>query len=549
MAALISPTGAALHGRSSRGASPHTAAPSLTPADLRLPARFTAYRPGQDRIALDLAASAHRFSLLSAPTGSGKTLIYATVARLLDARTLILVGTKHLQQQILGEFAAAGAVEIKGRANYPCPAFGDCDGPNRAESVCPFTGGLDPACAYARAVKTAAGAELVVANYAYWMALARYDRDDILGAFDLLVCDEAHSTEDWLSDFCTLSITRGDARELIGATCPLPRADAPIDDWRAWAGEARTLLAGRMRAADGGGERRAKIRRLFHDLGDFAQSSAETGWAVDESRIKGVTIAPIRPAEFAERYVFRGVPRVVLTSATLMAATAARLGIDLDGDDPAESGEYLEVTTAFDPRRRPLIYVPTVRVDNKIDEGGMRMLVRRIDSVIETRLDRKGVIHAKSYARSRELLARSRFAEHMLVHSTYDARHVIDRFKRADPPAILVSPAVEEGVDFPHEQVRWQIVVKIPFDPPSALTKARKKVDPDYVYYTTAQSLIQMVGRGVRAETDWCETLIFDINFGWFRNRATFPRWFRAAWRQAADIPPPMTPTESGGSL
>lgn len=522
----------------------HTSAPSapptgLTPEALGLPKKFVSYRLGQDHVAVDVAASQHRFSFVAAPTGSGKTAIYMTIAKLIGARVLVLVGTKGLQHQVLSEFKEIGAVEIKGRQNYRCPMYGDCDGPNRADEVCDLT--RDKQCTYLKAVGSAAGSEIVIANYAYWMALARFERGESLGDFDLLVCDEAHTAEEWLTGLVTVEIDRRDMKSVL-PDLPLPAVTASFDDWKEWATLARIRLGEKLKL--GGidpAERRSRMKKLHRALLEVVESLPTTHWAVDEVKNSSgvgttkIQIAPVRPAEFAERYLFRGIPRVVLTSATLTPDTPRYLGVDpLDMD-------YREVGNGFDPRRRPLIYVPRVRVDYRMDEGNARILQNAIDSVIGARLDRKGIIHARSYARMRDLVAKSKWRDLFHWHSAHDARETIEAFRRAPAPAILVSPSVEEGFDFHGDECRYQIIAKVPFvDARSTLMKARKAEEPGYVNYLAALSLIQMVGRGTRSEEDWCETFIFDTHWAWFRNKVKFPNWFRAGWRQTADLPVPL---------
>ena len=67
-----------------------------TPRDLDLP--FDYFRPGQLEMAETLAAADERFSVLSAPTGSGKSLIYMTLAKLLGIQLQPLVDARVLTE-------------------------------------------------------------------------------------------------------------------------------------------------------------------------------------------------------------------------------------------------------------------------------------------------------------------------------------------------------------------------------------------------------------------------------------------------------------------
>jgi Rad3-related DNA helicase len=174
-----------------------------------------------------------------------------------------------------------------------------------------------------------------------------------------------------------------------------------------------------------------------------------------------------------------------------------------------------------------------------------KLWVDRIDRIIAGRLDRKGIIHTKSYQRARVVQALSKYSNVMLLHDSKSAREIIDRFKRSPSPCVLVSPSVEEGYDFIGDLARYQIIAKVPFmDTRSALAKARSTEDKDWVYYEASQSIVQMHGRIVRAMDDFGETFIVDEHFTWFRKRVVWPKSFRLTWRDvqvsAIPAPPPL---------
>ena len=57
-----------------------------SPAELGLPAKFSEFRKGQEDCALDLVVDELRFSSLSAPTGTGKSLIYMAMSKIMGSR-------------------------------------------------------------------------------------------------------------------------------------------------------------------------------------------------------------------------------------------------------------------------------------------------------------------------------------------------------------------------------------------------------------------------------------------------------------------------------
>lgn len=143
-----------------------------------------------------------------------------------------------------------------------------------------------------------------------------------------------------------------------------------------------------------------------------------------------------------------------------------------------------------------------------------------MDQIIGARLDRKGVIHSISYDRSREIKSMSEYSDFMMVHSSHNARSTLAKFKEASPPAILVSPSVHTGVSFDHDLARYQIIAKMPFiDTRSAILQARRKLDTEYEMHLAMMTFLQTCGRGTRAESDWCETLVCDDSMRWFMRR------------------------------
>jgi Rad3-related DNA helicase len=139
-------------------------------------------------------------------------------------------------------------------------------------------------------------------------------------------------------------------------------------------------------------------------------------------------------------------------------------------------------------------------------------------------------------------MEKSRYAEWMMTHDTRNIRSVVESFKGREAPAILVSPSVVTGWDFPGDTCRWQLIAKLGFpDSRSEVVRARQEHDPEWVYYYTMQTLVQACGRGCRAPDDWCVCMVIDDNFTWFMRRYSHfaPQWFLDAVKWSNTIPQP----------
>jgi len=541
----------------------------MVPTDLGLPAKFGAWRKGQEDTVIAAASSDKRFYLLSMPTGGGKSAVYMGVSKMLDARALVLTGTKGLQAQLMADFQSMGLVEVKGQSNYKCIADSESsrsmvmcnDGSCHSGVECSLRNG---GCLYYDAVRKGSKARLVVANYAYWMTMNRYSDPEALGKFDLLILDEAHAAPEYLAEFCAIEIDRAELHSLLDIELP------PINEDREvlsdWALKARAQCVLKYQAAKNRvheGAKYVKLVRQLIDLGrrltelanahkwrraepalnDATVAGAATDWLGEEvldpvtRRPKAVKFSPVWAHAYAEQYLFKGIPRVLMVSATLQPKAAKYLGVA-----PTEM-EFSEAASTFDPRRRPLIHIPTTDVGRNMSDGQVRIWLNKIDAIIESRKDRKGIVHTRSYDRAQLILANSRHRAILMGHGSRNARDVVAAFKRASAPRVLVSPSMETGWDFPYDQCEYQIIAKIPFlDTRSRVITARAKSDKKYLNYMTVLSLIQTYGRGMRAEDDSCETFIIDDQIDWFRpaSREFWPKWFSAAFTRHPGIPAPM---------
>lgn len=522
----------------------------LPPAVLGLPSKFVNYRPKQFEVALDIAAATRRFSLFQGSVGSGKTLTLNTVAKLHGGRALTLVGTKSLQDQACADFPQLKL--IKGSDNYRCTdslrsgkstCAADSDGSTHCRWRRRVIDGerVDTQCPYLNAQREARESDSPITNYAYHLALGQHDSQAI-GSFDLLLADESHGILGWLTDACAITFTAVELRAL-SLDAPPVTPDAP--QWLLWSLAAVEVVKDAYRTAR---DRHVPAKRLneIADLGKRCRallnaSTAVTAdgalWVCEGTRI-GARYVPVWPGAYAEEKLWRGVPRVVLSSATLTHEDAKHLGLTRN------DYTWHEVDSGFEAARCPFYYLPVARVDKGTSEGTWKLVVNEMDRFIGPRLalGRRGVIQATSYDWADKVVKYSRYAEQMVTHKRHNARDTVRRFERMEGPPILVSPVVREGHDFLNSVCRFQVIVKLPSpNSQDAVIRARCASDKSYRNHLTARTLEQQVGRGMRTESDWCESLIVDTHFGdWFRYRGPFTASFKATWRQVETSPPPL---------
>lgn len=523
----------------------------MLPKDLGF-SQFDEFLPGQAESILAIAASRKRFSVLKAPTGSGKSLSFTAASRVDEAgkpldpesfkRVCILVGTKALQDQIFGSFEENGAVNIKGKANYECLAFlpgGDhehksregqgCDkGPCNDDKDCSLK---SQGCVYYDLIDDALRSQIVVMNYAKWMSMGRnYARQ--IGRFDMLVCDEADSCMDWVCDFIGHSFNLSRMRKVLGSTLPESELqmlevknlneytkETGFVDFHSWCLDVAAYIES---CIDQTGNRDVikSIKSWSKSLLDAAKKyHADPGnWVVvSDSDKQKVKLQAVWCSSWASSILFRDVPQVVLSSATFQDEDLGFLGIQ------RHQAEDIPVKNNFDYLRRPIVSAGQVRINFRSSEEDVKRWIESIDRVIDSRRDSKGIIPSISYRRANTIIGQSRHRDLMLKIVGKRPETLVSEFKRSKR-GILVSPSVDVGFDFPGDQCRWILIPKIPFlDRRDPVTDKRCR-DKNYPVSEIKKRMIQIFGRGFRYEDDWCEVFILDGNWQWFSQKVLFDR-------------------------
>lgn len=525
------------------------------PAPIHLglnPSKFPDWRQHQPSAVLAITDTDKRFVGCVLPTGAGKSATVVGAALMTGWRTCVLTSTKLLADQYTSDMHDAGMVDIRGQGSYQCLAFEDehwrlrdrpwhgCDeGPCHAGHPCSRKperdeiGNALTGCTYYDAYTRAMHADLLVTNYKYWLSVHEFGPG--LGKFDCLVLDEAHHAPNELGDFLSTTLDPADF-ELLGTGGP------GVSDPRKWADWAKLqfsrtqkvmAILPRSRAEF---RHHAHLRRVSQKLATLREMTEAKAWLCREHG-DSWAFHPIWVSALAEKVLFRAIPHVVCTSATFTRKTAEMLGISTD------ALHWHEAPSDFPADRRPVYYVPCVKVDYRADQSQIRLWLATIDNILRTRRDRKGIIHAVSYERAKLIAQYSEFSTAMILHERTNTRERVAEFRAAGPGAILVSPCVTTGYDFPGASCEYQIVVKVPFpDKREPVTHARTLADKEYPAYIAMQELVQAVGRGMRSREDQCETVITDTNCGWFmqRYRHLAPTWFLDSYRECTTIPDPL---------
>lgn len=507
----------------------------MQPRDLGLDA-YDKWRNGQDKAFDFLTADSSVWKVAALPTGVGKSLLAMAYAKWVNRPTVILTSTKALQSQYMRDFERYGLVDVKGMGNYPCRLWSDngkdysCDlGPCLDNEACEYK---SAGCAYYDRVAMARRAPIVVANYAFWFTAARQPVPP-LGERPTVILDESHAAMEELSRFVGVEFSNDEVK--LG-----DKLGWSIADWIAWGKEQLPIIKAALPQAKSLYALRTlrqmeqKVSRLVH--------IEPSGWCLDAFESKSVRMEPVWARQYVTQYLRQGARDVALLSATIRPYHMDWFGVD--------DYSFFEVESPFPVERRPVIWLPTVRMSRKTEAAGFPRLMNRIDAIVGARTDRKGIIHTVSYQRAKQIIEASDHKDRMLFNAPSDTAAVVEQFRRATGPKVLVSPSVDTGFDFPYTTAEYQIIAKVPFPVPTdPLVAARSLDDEQYHAKVAVSRLVQMTGRVMRAEDDMGETFILDDNVHFLQSRYKpfFPRWWRDAYKRVGFVPPPLPSLQDGG--
>jgi Rad3-related DNA helicase len=134
----------------------------------------------------------------------------------------------------------------------------------------------------------------------------------------------------------------------------------------------------------------------------------------------------------------------------------------------------------------------------------------------------------------------------MLTHTTGDVTQVVNRFKQMGAPAVLVSPTVTTGWDFPQGGGKPQYIIIGKLAYPTAkdpILQARQEDDKEWSSFMAMEVLIQESGRMTRSSTDLAEIFCVDDNITWFLKAYSkfAPKWFMQRYKGSLScVPEPL---------
>ena len=496
------------------------------------------FRPHQKEAiesVLELYDSGCSNIILNAPVGSGKSLIAYVLAKRLeenDENTYMYTSTILLQEQYLRDFK--GLVTAKGRSNFECiesSAGFNCDVgvcKQKNNYRCPHGIGMDEdigmflkddenPCLYWEQKMKAIEAPISILNYKYLLTDNLYLHH--FPVRDFGIYDEGHNLEKELMSALQVELSDYQLMKDLGHSFKDCFSIAE------WASELNNIGDEYHELSEDEELDPLKKERFATRAQTFIGCARRlmdnpTNWVVNidnrferwaGKKIKVVTFKPVETYMYTDLLFMSAKQHLIMSGSILKADIYAdELGID--------DYEYLEIPSIVPPQNRPIYrdYVGSMSARNFDDNYDK--LCDKIYQIAQKHSEEKGIIHTFTYKIAKRLEDAFGRDDRYVFHNTDDRELMTEYFLESDEPLILVSPFSYEGVDFPYDQGRWQIIAKNPYPYlGDAQVKARETIDgikhdKDYgwCFRQIALVLSQMYGRTNRAKDDYSVTYLLD---------------------------------------
>ena len=506
---------------------------------------------------------------LDAPVGSGKTLIAEMVRQILAARNIAaklpvlksqyVCSDKSLQEQFLKDFSTDGsgnpnARVLMGRSNYtPTRMDGmgsmgemgitcaDCSGPQ-----CNMCEGY-AACPYVIAKRVAEVAPTAVLNTAYLLAAGRYAE---WRRADFTVLDECDVMEGALMGFVEFFLGDGYMKKLKVAPLKKGVHKKTIVDWlrvdvipamdkklksgqgRLFDAEASVKEARERKAMESKLEEAKWIAdELERDIKLHAEEEQVSSWVRDNNHGDSFVMKPVRVDRYGQRYVWRMSRRWLCMSGTIVSPDEMEdsLGVGL-------TCATVTVPMTFPAENRPIVVAGVARVVKAEMDDAVKKLALAIDRICERHPGERVLVHTVSYQLAGQLkfLVEAAGRKKLTYHSSSEKEWAVREYRQSEG-AVLFAPSMSRGVDFKDDDCRVVVIAKVPYPylgDPQVGNRMRGEGGRFWYTVQTVRTVMQMVGRGVRHEDDWCATYILDREFMgnlWRNGSRLFPAYVHEA--------------------
>jgi len=479
--------------------------------------------------------SEQQFQFLEMGVGCGKSAVAATISHWsainsvttpeMQAGAYILTTQKILQNQYEKDFSPY-AKSIKSASAYTCNRLNtNCSEANKlfkitSEAKQPIDNACYDKCVYKVAKKDFINSQIGITNFAFFMNDALYAK--AIQKRTLLVIDECHNLESSLCSLIDIHLNGNTIKKLLNIELPKIKTLSQLQYWlQNTAVDALVIEISKIKSSLSNASKHENINesllvsltstleqllKLSVKIKRFLQT-IDDSWVICDESTEDNVIIKIKPTDItqiAKDVLFKYSQRILMMSATICNPNvmAKTLGIN--------KFNYYSMPSPFDPKNRPVHYMPIGKMSNAHFDTSMPILIEAIKEIILQHKNQKGIVHTGNYKISKAL-SQIFTGKQFIFHDDSNRDLALEKHLLSPEPTVLFSPSMTDGVDLHDDLSRFQIICKLPY--PNLMdpwVKKRCEQDAQWYKWKTAAHIAQSVGRSIRHENDWAITYILD---------------------------------------
>jgi Rad3-related DNA helicase len=504
--------------------------------------------------------SGYKTIILSAPTGVGKSLIAATLARYFGS-SFVVTASKQLQDQYSKDLKFL--MPVKGKSNFACLKLmeqesieksdtrsavqkgltcekGLCEettmkNGKKVKETCQFKPKLgEPQditkelCHYYEQKYRALTSPHSIWNYAAYFQLMRFNRK----AYEeyvkkpIAIFDEAHKVEDQIIQFigvdiynvyfteCGIDAKKFDDLSDIDTIAKLLEGLA-----KSYAKQILDLQESRAFMLNPDYATLAKLESRYEKMSNsyVEINSNKNNFVVNDpfkderGNFRSVSIKPLDISKYVK--AFFDIENQVFMSATIDKDSFCENA----GLDPSKVGFVDTPRSPFPPDKRRINFLNTRKLSYSSSRDDELAVIKKIDDIMSQHDTERGLILTSSEKKCLDIknnLSEKNRQRIRICHSRNENGMTQDEVLQEhsfDEDGVLLSSSLWEGVDLKDDLSRFQIIAKVPY-PNLSEKRTKNKMQKFPLWYKsqTMTKLLQGFGRSIRSEEDWAVTYVLD---------------------------------------
>ena len=497
--------------------------------------------------------------ILSAPTGVGKSLIAATLARYYGS-SFIVTASKQLQDQYSKDLKFL--MPVKGKSNFACLKLMDQEAISKSDTkiaiqkgltcekglceettmksgkkvkeVCKYKPKLgEPQdisrefCHYYEQKYRALTSPHSIWNYASYFQLMKFNRKAYAEYVSkpIAIFDEAHKVEDQILQFIGVDIYNALLSECGIDVKTYDLTDTGmiiqlLDDLaRSYSKQLLDLQESRSFMLNPDYVLLAKLEARYEKMANAHAEiySNKSNFVINEpymderGNFRSVSIKPLDISKYVK--TFFDLENQVFMSATIDKDSFCENA----GLDPSKVGFVDTPRSPFAADKRRINFLNTRKLSYSSSKDDELLVIKKIDDIMSQHDNERGLILTSSEKRCfdiRNNLSEKNRRRIRICHSRNENGMTQDEVLQEhsfDEDGVLLSSSLWEGVDLKDDLSRFQIIAKVPYPNLSEKrTKVKMQQFPLWYKSQTLTKLLQGFGRSIRSEDDWAVTYVLD---------------------------------------